>query len=240
MAAVTSAVTSAASPAVNPDWLADDTTPGSDGRGPTPYGYPLPNETQEPLPGSNADGLTVSPPPMQKPAQAVYEPSSGYWPGATQGGFNPQGPAGSGYGPAARPEDKGPSQPKLPGAWSSAVPIPTGDYLAQSTDTHGIQQTVPNDRTAYLRQSGQANPGNYPLMNPVAERPVTAHLAVTSVAANAYQGVNGGIGIADGSLPEWDYLNSGGDFAYETPASPAPQQVQPVQFVDPAAVYFNG
>jgi hypothetical protein len=239
MAAVTSSVTSAASPAVNPDWLADNTTPGW-GYRPTPYGYPLPNETQEPLPGSNADGLTVSPPPMQKPAQAVSVPYSDYWPGATQGGFNPQGPAGSGYGPPVHPQDAGPSQAALPGAWAVVEPIPTGDYLAQTTDTHGWQQEIPNDRTAYLRQSGQANPGNYPLMNPVAERPVEGHLAVTSVAVNAYPGVNGGIGITDGSLPVWDFATSGGDFAYETPPSPVAQQVQPVNYTDPAAVYFNG
>lgn len=227
MPAVSQALTGAVPAAVSPDWLDVDTAPVI---GPAQYGSPQAAPAAPPVPTAAPQVEPGSTP--QPPAAGVMHVSpDGAWPILTQGGLLPQGPVDRGDGGPQRADLAEMPGAPAPGMWAAAEPLQTYDAVAQSTDTHGWLQNVPNDRVSERRTFGQDNAANHEWWWDPAENPALAHTAITAtdITSDGFYG-------SDGTLPDM-WVPEGESFAYDTPAPPASTTPTSTFDTDPGSIY---
>lgn len=232
MAAVPNAVPSALPSALPQSWLSEVTTATD---GPAQYGYPQADAPNPEVPTTDT-GLPVTQSPVApvSPGYLVVG-EDGEWPVPTMYGLDAQGPVdrGGDGSPQGELETTAP-QSAGSGFRNDSEPYQTYDVVAQSTDTHGWQQNVPNDRQSHRNTFGQWNPENNPTWWEPVENPVQAHLAISSPGFTSDPGAPGVKGFINGDLPDWT-VEAPVPYAYETPSPPtgvpAPTQWAP----DPAA-----
>lgn len=219
------AVNNAVPPAVSSDWLSVDTTAAERGWGPAQI--PGPDPDKSPVVPQQESELSPSPLPRVPASSGYqYEPEGeGPWPYVLEGNAydypiqRPQGGLPQGGMESELPITH------APGPWTGVEPLQTYDARSQSTDTLGWRQNVPNDRISYRNTYGQANPLNNPTWYGYSENPVEAHLAVVGTDTTVDDAPLGIAGIANGSLPDYEYLGPQGNTVYNTPGPPPVSEV---------------